>query len=499
MPADDTRGLPDGSLLAALDLGSNSFHLLLVKIEHGEIRPIEALAEKVQLAAGLEDNVLSAAAIERGLACLERFAQLISSVEPERLRIVGTNALRVAQNRRAFTLPAEALLGARVDVIYGREEARLVYLGVAHALADDGRSRLVIDIGGGSTEFIIGERFEALATESLQIGCVSYTSSCFADGHITPERFREVEYRTRAEVLPIRHRYHRRNWAECVGSSGTLQAIETLLLQNGWGQSGITRDGLQALRDELLEFHHFDDIRLDGLSPARRNVIVPGVAIATALFEILDIEHMRTSKGALREGVIYDLLGRLRHEDVRERTVSALMQRYSVDANSADVAEQQAQLLFSATAKGWHLLNSDWELLRWAARCHELGMAISHKHYQRHTAYVLLNSDLPGFSQLEQEQLALLTLTHRGKLSPELLDDYEGQEQRRLRYLVCLMRLATCFRHVEELPQFAVLADRDHLAINFPRNWLLEHPLSAWQLQEEEKFLAQIGIAVKIR
>ncbi|MEP4146512.1 MAG: Ppx/GppA phosphatase family protein [Halioglobus sp.] len=489
--------LPDGSLLAAIDLGSNSFHLLIAKIEHGEMRPVEALAEKVQLGAGLENGRLSPAAIERGLDCLSRFAQLLGSVEPQRIRVVGTNALRQAKNRLDFTLPAREILGTRVDVIYGREEARLVYLGVAHSLADDAQSRLVIDIGGGSTEFIIGERFEPQKLESLQMGCVSFSQDCFPEGTITDSNYQRAYNRARIETSHIRYRYSAKQWAECVGSSGTLNAIAGILLQNGWSDGSITRKALSKLEQTLLAFEHFDNIDLEGLTDNRRNVIVAGTAITSALFDILGIEEMRTSKGALREGVIYDLMGRLSHEDVRERTINALLQRYSADEDTAEIVERRCRTLFSATRGSWKLHNEDWELLHWAAHTHEIGMAISHKHFNRHTAYLLRNADLPGFSQEEQEQLAILTQGQRGKISEELLEDQPKGLRRRLRYLLTIIRLAVHFKYVEtleQLPEFAVQADDSSLALGFPETWLENHPLTLSELEQEQSHLAKLGL-----
>ncbi len=499
--ADPHEPLPDGSLLAAIDLGSNSFHLITAKIEHGEMRPVEVLAEKVQLGAGLVNGRLSREAIDRGLDCLSRFAQLLGSVEPERVRVVGTNALRQAKNRHKFTLPASEILGTRVDVIYGREEARLVYLGVAHTLADDARSRLVVDIGGGSTEFIIGERFEPQQLESLQMGCVSYSRACFADGFISAKNYRKAYNRARVETSHIRYRYSKEHWAEAVGSSGTLNAIEAIVTQNGWSDGGITRDSLAQLEQTLLGFDSFDAIKLEGLSDNRRNVIVAGTAITTALFDILGIEQMRASKGALREGVIYDLMGRLSHEDVRERTVNALMQRYSVDENTAAIVERRCRTFFAATRGSWKLDQQDWELLHWAARTHEIGMAISHKHFNRHTAYLLRNADLPGFSQEEQEQLALLTLGQRGKLDTELLEDLPRRERKRLRYLLTIIRLAVTFKHVERLenlPEFGVQGGGKSLRLGFPEGWLEAHPLTLSELEQEQDHLAKLGIRLSV-
>ncbi len=493
--------LPEGSLLAAVDLGSNSFHLIIAKIEHGEMRPIEALAEKVQLGAGLEDERLSDEAIQRGLECLGRFAQLLESVEPERVRVVGTNALRVARNRHEFTIPARRILGTRVDVVYGREEARLVYLGVAHTLADDVKSRLVIDIGGGSTELIIGQRFEPQLLESLQMGCVSYAKLCFPDGKINRDSYRRAYDQARLLLAPIRHQYHARNWQDCVGSSGTLKAIDALLTQHGWCDSGIDRAGLRQLEGSLLAFKTMEEIDLDGLVAQRRNVILPGVAIISALFDVLGIEHMRTSNGALREGVIYDLMGRLSHEDVRERTINALMQRYSVDTDTAHIVERRARVFFTATRQEWQLDTPDWELLRWTAHTHEIGLAIAHKHFNRHSAYVLRNADLPGFSQEEQEQLAVIALGQRGKLSDEMYADIAAADIPRIQRLISIIRLAVCFKHVEKLerlPDFTLEAGPDRLAFTFPADWLEQHPLTARELANEQEVLAKTGLELVI-
>ncbi len=500
---DETQDtLPEGSLLAAIDLGSNSFHLIIARIEHGELRPVEALSEKVQLGAGLEDHRLSQEAIDRGLACLSRFAQLLGSVSPERVRAVGTNALRMARNRYEFTLPARRILGTRVDVIYGREEARLVYLGVAHTLADDAQSRLVIDIGGGSTELIIGERFEPRRLESLQMGCVSYAGLCCPGGQVSKSAYRKVYDLARRQAARVRHQFHAGHWHECVGSSGTLQAIETVLGQQGWTSGGgIDRPGLLKLEKRLLKFKTTDNIRLEGLAAARRNVIVPGVAIASALYDELGIREMRTSRGALREGVLYDLLGRLTHEDVRERTVNALLQRYGTDSDIAAIVARRARVFFRATRRAWELGESDWDLLHWAARTHEIGMAISHKHFNRHSAYLLRNADLPGFSQGEQEALAVLALGHRGKLSGDLFTDLPDSDTPRIKRLLAIMRLATSFKYVEkleQLPDFNISAGENTLSLAFPEGWLEEHPLTAQELTLEQGHLAKLGIELQI-
>jgi exopolyphosphatase/guanosine-5'-triphosphate,3'-diphosphate pyrophosphatase len=499
---DEDTEVPEGALLAAIDLGSNSFHLIIARVEHEEMRPVQTFSEKVQLGAGLHRGRMDAAAMNRGLQCLARFKQVLDSVAPFRTRVVGTNALRQARNRRDFTLPAQELLGIPVDVIYGREEARLIYLGVAHTLADDQQSRLVVDIGGGSTEFIVGQRFEPLELDSLQLGCVSTTHRHFKAGTITPRRYRNAYVAARLEVAHIRNRYHSGNWMECVGSSGTLHAIEGILQHFGWSDTGITREGLAQLEEILQGFKHIDDIDIEGLSETRRNVILAGVAITAGIFDELGIEFMRTSPGALREGVIYDLLGRLSHEDVRERTVQALMQRYGADPAVADIVEKRARVLYLTTRRAWRLGRKDWDLLRWASRTHEIGMSISHKNYNRHGAYLLRNADLPGFSQDEQETLALLVLGHRRKIVSANMGGRTGSDRMHLLRLICLLRLATLFKYVEELeylPEFRVEAEDKMLYLQFPNGWLRKHPLSRQELMLEKNMLNKAGLKLVIQ
>lgn len=502
MKESNQDALPDGSLIAAVDLGSNSFHVSIARIEHGEIRPMQALSEKVQLGAGLsKDNVLSEEAIERGLACLSRFAQLLQSVEPERIRVVGTNALRRARNSRDFTAPARRILGAPVEVIYGREEARLVYLGVAHTLADDAQSRLVVDIGGGSTEFAIGERFEPRKLESLQLGCVTYSRDCFDKGKLSKRNYKRAYDRACVEVSHIRKGFRSKHWVEAVGSSGTLQTIEGIISAQEWSDGTITRQGIQRMKKSLLRYENFDDIEFEGLSVARRSVIASGLAITEAIFDVLEVEEMRSSSGALREGVIYDLVGRLRHEDVRERSISALVQRYHAEEDTAQLVAQRACMLYEATHKAWDLNNADREILNWAAHAHEIGKAISHKHFHHHGAYLLRNSDLPGFAQHEQIDMATLVAGQRGKLRAERFSDIENADQPRLYRLIALLRLATLFKYVEELeqlPDFTIAADADTLTLEFPKDWLNQHPLTWQELEQQKDSFSRLDLNLQI-
>lgn len=491
--------LPEGSLLAAIDLGSNSFHLIIARTEHGEIRPIQTLSEKVQLGAGLTKSQLAQSAMDRGLACLTRFSQLLESIEPDRVRVVGTNALRQARNRRAFTSAAEEVLGIPVDVVYGREEARLIYLGVAHTLADDGQSRLVVDIGGGSTEFIIGQQFEPLVLESLQLGCVSYAEAFFPDGKISREQFNRAYDCAVSEVSHIRKRYQPDQWREAVGSSGTLRAIEILIQHQGWRDDGIDRASLHRLRDELLRFDNAMDIDLGGLNDKRRMVITAGVAITLAIFEQLEITVMRTSEGALREGVVYDLVGRLSHEDVRERSINAMVARYGADEKNAQIVGDHVAWLAQSVRDSWGFTQRDIDLLKWAGVCHEIGVAISTRQYHRHSAYLLENSDLPGFSQGEQEILSALVLGQRGRLRSGAFKRASIGQRTTLARMVALLRLAILLKYVETLASlhtFSVSAQEKFLQVTIPDQWQQTHPLTVWEINEAKPAMEQLGISL---
>lgn len=492
---------PSNQNLVAIDIGTNSFHVLIAKIDHGELRPVEVLSEKIQLGAGLRNGMLSNDSINSGLACLSRFRELISSISLENVRVVGTNALRKAKNRLDFIEPAQQILGVPIEVIYGREEARLIYLGVAHSLADDVKSRLVIDIGGGSTEFIIGQKFESQLLESLQIGCVSFAEKYFPDGVISAESFQAAYESAALEISHISGIFLKTGWMECVGSSGTLQSIEAMAHANGWSLSGIDLESLLLLKEKVLGFDHVNKISIEGLNENRRNVIITGLAITLAIFTTLNISSMRTSKGALREGVIYDLLGRQSHEDVRERSINALMSRYTAEQSTAHSVAARAKAFFNDVHEQWDLKSMDRDLLYWASLTHEIGMIISHKHYNRHSAYLLRNSDLPGFSQGEQEKLSLLTSAHRGKLKKTILDDFPAKERSRLCKMIALIRLAVLLKYSQDPPTIAhpkVVAKNTTLIIKPPNDWAKAHPLTTQALKEEAIAIETIGITLKL-
>jgi exopolyphosphatase/guanosine-5'-triphosphate,3'-diphosphate pyrophosphatase len=490
-------------MIAAIDLGSNSFHMVLAKADHGEIRILERLGEKVQLAAGLDDQrLLSEEAIQRGLDCLRRFAQLIAGLPEGAVRIVGTNALREARNCAEFIRRAEEILGHPVEVVSGREEARLIYLGVSHSSADTPGKRLVVDIGGGSTEFIIGQRFEPLLRESLQMGCVSFTQRYFRDGKITAARYAQAYTAARLELMGIEYALHRLGWQEALGASGTIRAIGLVIKAAGHGNGEVNAQGLAWLKRKVLKLGDVDKLELDGIKPDRRGVFPAGLAIMEAIFDAMKLASMNHSEGALREGVLYDLLGRHVHEDVRERTLGALMERYHVDLEQAARVEAKALSALEKVASTWQL-SDDWqrELLSWAARVHELGLDIAHYQYHKHGAYLIEHSDLAGFSRLDQQMLALLVRGHRRNIPRDKLGDFGDHSQTLLRLCV-LLRFAILFHHIrggQEMPQVELIAGPQSLDVQFPAGWLHANPLTQADFAQEAEWLSRTGFNLRVR
>ncbi|KAA0876198.1 exopolyphosphatase [Nitrincola tapanii] len=498
-----TTAPQNGEILAAIDIGSNSFHLVIARVFEGELKTLDVMSEKVQLAAGLDDNkLLSEESQQRGLDCLSRFAQRLSDIPRRAIRAVATNALREAQNRDEFAAKAERLLGLPLQIVSGHEEARLIYLGVSHTQADDTGQRLVVDIGGGSTEFIIGERFETRLLESLQMGCVSFSEEFFPQGNITKQGFNQAYTAAMQELLSIRRNYRRLGWDSCVGSSGTIKAVNQACTEMGYSQNRITRDALNQLEQDLLRLKHVQDIQYNNVKPERRAVLPAGVAILRAVFDSLDIREMAFSDGALREGVLYDMAGRLRHEDVRERTIRALMKRYQVDMRHASNIEATALILFAQARDTWQLTASEMhDMLCWSARTHEIGLTISHNRFHRHSAYLLQHSDLAGFSHPEQQMLAFLVRSHRRKLPKEELKLLPNEVQTPCLQLALLLRLAVILhrsRSKARLPALRLQVEEQKLHLTFPPGWLKHHPLTQADLEEEIEHLRQIDYKLKV-
>lgn len=486
---------------AAVDLGSNSFHLVIARREaDGSLVIIDRLRDMVRLAAGLDaDRNLTAEARERARASLERFGQRLREIPARNVRVVGTNTLRKARNADAFVAEAEAALNHRVEIVSGMEEARLIYLGVARSLAQDGR-RLVLDVGGGSTEFIVGEGAEPLHKASLHMGCVSHSRRFFGDGRITKKAFDAAELAARVEIEPIEKRFRGLDWRAAIGASGTVKAVANALQAAGWTAGTITAPGLKKLRRSLIEDRDVARIDVPGVKPERHPVFPGGVAILCAAFDALGIDEMRFSDGALREGILVDLPGRLEHIDSRAASVERLAARFHADAEQNARILRTAVYLFEQVAPAWALDEEAGWLLRWAVELHEVGLDISHASCHKHGAYIVANSDLAGFARSQQRQLAALVRAHRRKFPADEINETAGPDRTTLARLAVLLRLAVLVhrsRSDTPLPAFRVQADGDTLGLEFPDRWLASHPLTRADLGEEADFLGPAGFALR--
>lgn len=472
------------------------------RVQGDQIYPLDGLKESVRLAAGLgPDKLLDAAAQARGIEALRRFNERLRGFKVDSVRAVATNTLRVAKNAPAFLIQAEEALGFPIEVIAGREEARLIYVGVAHTLPDPALQQLVVDIGGGSTEFIIGRNFEPLQLESLYMGCVSYSLQFFPGGVIERAALNKAELAASAQLEAISHAYRETGWDLAVGSSGSAKALCDVLELNGFSASGITREGMEKLRARMLKAGHIDNLQLEGLKADRIPVFAGGFAIMSALFQTFELEHMVFSDGALRLGVLYDLLGRYHRHDLRDATVANFMRRYQVDALQARrVADTAMKLLLPLLPEGdeeWR--QGECRLLEWAALLHEIGLSVAHSSYHKHTAYILANADMPGFSRMDQGRLARVALAHRGKLERvQALDPHSHD------WLIILcLRLAAILhrsRSTRGEPPVQLQCDkRGMFAAVLPQAWLSDSPLTAAALREEEQQWARLGRVFRVR
>lgn len=487
--------------LAAVDLGSNSFHMSIARVAEGQLHTLDRLREMVRLAAGLnKNNELTLTAQKSAIACLQRFGQRLRGMPPGSVRAVGTNTLRQAKNARQFLKSAEQALGFPIEIISGTEEARLIYLGVARSLAADPKRRLVMDIGGGSTEFIIGQGFEAMHTESVELGCVSSSRRYFPNGIISRTTLQRAEIAAQQELQAFAAQYREIGWDSSIGASGTINAIHDVVRANHWSEDGITYASLRKLRKRLLSLGHMNNLKLPGLRSERVAVFPGGVAILLAAFESLGITHLATSYGALREGLLYDLLGRIRHEDIRERTVAALRTRYHIDTKQATRVEHTVQALFEQAAPAWKLTDYA-KLLSWAAQLHELGLAVSHTQYHKHGAYLVENSDMPGFSRQDQQLLRILILGQRGKFPSASLLEMPVESHERVLRLGLLLRLAVLLnrgRSEQAPPKLSLTVTPKRLQVKLPRGWLNRHPLTKADLTQEERYLRAVKIQLRI-
>lgn len=502
-PANRSAAPRDGDMLAALDLGSNSFHMVVAQRVLGQLRVVDRLRETVRMAEGLDGfGGISVEAQERALACLSRFGQRIADIPPGHVRAVATNTVRQLRAPGGFLVPAEAALGHAIEVVSGREEARLVYLGVAHAQPPkDGQLRLVIDIGGGSTECIIGRGMEPLERESLQAGCIASTRRFFPNGRLSKKKWKDALTEVTAEFQQFASTYRSLGWDEAVGSSGTNKAIGEICAALKLTKGAITAEALPLVRERLLQADRIEDIDLPGLSADRRPIIAGGVLVLEAVFAALGLQRMQVSKGALREGVLYDLLGRGGADDPREVSVDAAMRRYGVEAAQAARVEATALRLFDQVAKDWALDADDRRMLSRAARLHEIGLAIAHSGYHVHGAYILEHSDIAGFSQQDQRVLAALIRTHRRSIPKSAFELIPDRLLANTRHVAALLRLAVLLHRAhetDEMPVKRLRADGERLQLTLDERWLRARPLLRADLAGEPEDMLGLGVTFKL-
>lgn len=484
---------------AAVDLGSNSFHMVISHYSNGQFNVIDRHREVVRLAAGLdENNDLSDETASRALRCLTEFGQLLRTLPAINIRAVGTNALRRLQKASLFLEQAEAALGQSIEIIAGREEARLIYLGVSKWTAGAEESRLVIDIGGGSTEIIAGKGDQATIRESLEVGCVTLTQQYFADGKLSAKRFRKATLAAELAIQPVVEQFRLQGWNQVIGCSGTMKSIASSMLGSGMSKDGMHKEGLHRLLQLAIDAKHIDNLNLPGLSRDRGPVFAGGLSIILALFELFDIQEMSVSDIALREGVLFDLVGRSSAEDIRDITVSAMCAQWAVDTSHGDIVKATASNLYYKLHSSWDIQDKWYEgLLGWASQLHEIGLRISHDGYHKHGAYIVANGDMAGFARRDQLVLAALIKGHRRKFPIAVFEELPSRLVTPAKRIAIILRLAVLLnrgRVKTEFDQVRVNVNSQEIDLSFPTGWLDVHPLTEADLRQEQVWLKSLGI-----
>ena len=499
-PDEQEAGKLSSRVVAAVDLGSNSFHMIVSRLENGALRVIDQLREPVRLAEGLDErNELSIDVRLRAVDALRRFGQRLRELDSSDVRAVGTNTFRAADNTIGFLVEAEQALGHPIDIISGIEEARLIYLGVAHSLSNDSARRLVVDIGGGSTELIIGQQLEALHMNSFYMGCVNLSQRYFPDGVITAKAMSKAETAAKQELEPVETSYQPASWDAAIGASGTIKATAGIAHACGWCEEAgkITWPALKKLKKALVDAGHIDALDLKGLSASRKPVLPGGVAILRAVFSTLNIESMQVAAGALREGLLYDLVGRIQHQDVRDRSVQALAVRCAVDQVQAGRVKDTALRLMDSVKEAWNLQDEELaQMLGWSALLHECGMMVAYNQYHKHGAYIISNANLAGFTQQEKQLLAMLVRSHRRKFPLVEIKALPERWQQQAIRLAILLRIAVTLnrgRAEMPLPSIRITAGKSSVTMNVPHDWLDHHPLTKVDLKSEAAYLSAIN------
>src|SRR5690554_2723638 len=484
---------PDHSChLAAIDLGSNSFHMIIARWDNDQLVLLDRVREPVRLGWGLEaDGSLSEQARERALNCLERFGEYLREYSSCSVRVVGTKTLRSLADSQIFLAQAKARLGHPVEIISGDEEARLIYLGVAHYLAPSGR-RILMDIGGGSTEIILGEGMQPLLKESLNMGCVAITKGFFLDGRVTEKSLRRAQIACLQELEPVSEAFTEKGWDEVLGASGTIKAVAKVCQAAGWTDGTITRECLDKIVQSYRQ-HGSTDLKLPGLSDDRQAVFLGGVLVLAALFESLQLTTMVAAEWALREGLLYDQKGRLQNLDIRQASVEALSKRFHVNMEKSARVAQTAVLLLNQVSDDWNLRSEETQkILNWAAYLYSVGLDIAHSDYHKHSAYIIANVDLAGCSRSEQMQLSVLALAHRKRFP---IKQFPADNPALIK-LAILLRLAILFhrgRKKDGVLPIRLQASANEIKLMLPTEWLDAHPLTHADLENEMRYLQDSG------
>ena len=486
---------PSQQHLAAVDLGSNSFHMVVALIEDGHIHILDKLKEMVRLRAGLDKKRrLSGEACMRALACLERFGERVKEFPAGSVAAVGTNTLRQSKNARKFLKQARKALGHPISVIGGGEEARLIYLGVSNSLVDENGMRFVMDIGGGSTELIIGTDAQPLHLRSLNMGCVSISQRYFSDGTLKKKNWQKANTAAHLELRPVRRYFQKAEWNSATGASGTIKTAGKIVTRMGFEPYNITLRSLYQIRDIMIEADSLKNLELPGLKNDRKPVFAGGLAVLIAVFEAIKIDKMQVSDGALREGLLYERIGRLQNEDTRLKTVASVQKRFQISCEHARRVSKTACRLFGYCEKEWGFKPEHAEWLNWAGNLHEIGLAVSLSGYHKHGAYLLDNADLPGFSFENQNRMSVLVRSHRNKISKKYFINFPAEDHLTLLRLSVLLRLAVLL-HRSRKDNTAIIdkvtAAEKGLNIQFAKDELKKHPLQHASLRREAKYLEE--------
>ncbi len=479
--------------------------MIVGELRHGQIAIIDRIRETVRLSEGLDEHgSLTEAARLRALECLSRFGQRLHDMHASSVRTAGTSALRRARDSRAFRKDAENALGHPIEVISGIEEARLIFKGVTHSLPPNEGLRLVLDIGGGSTELILGQNQKPSALESLHLGCVLVTEKFFKEGRINRQCFDAARLAARLKLRPVKAFFRNSTELEAIGTSGTIISTEAVARETGViGSIDLTPDAVEQLIDRVLAFDNISELSLPGLSERRSQVWPGGLAILVELLEVLRVDRLRISDGALREGLLYDHIGRLHHEDARERSVDALARRFNVDEAQAKRVANTATSLLQQSAECWQLTSPlASKIVKWCSRLHEIGLDISHDAFHLHGAYIAGNADLPGFPRSEQAVLAFVIASQRGPLDPQDLQPLPPSLRNDALRLSIIHRLAVLLnrsRSTRELPPLRFDVSGESIELVFPDKWLSANPLTNADLTREIKYLANVDIALQVR